>query len=157
MPDTVWVACKLPNGLLAETADITFEDIAGNKVATKRNVRQVVFRGSAQQRILENAGQTLGEAPLVIGGYGLTEVPADFWERWIEENTEYAPVKAGLIFAASKVQNVRAEAKEKARLRSGQEAIAPPNVDAQGKPVGEVDPRLPRGGGARVVTADKVV
>jgi hypothetical protein len=155
MADTVWVACKLPNGLMAEVADIKFEDIAGNTVATKQNVQVIAFRGAAQQRVLEIAGQTLGEAPLVVGGYGMTEVPADFWERWISENRNYAPVVAGLIFAASKRMNVRAEAKEKAKVRSGQEPLSPPNVDAQGKPVGDVDPRLPRGG-TRVVTADKV-
>ncbi len=157
----VTVCCKLPAGLMAEIADIKFEDIAGNTVAAKTNVQKIWFRGSADQRRLESNGETLGMAPLVVGGFGITRVEEAFWNQWWAENADvsrggkatvcYAPIAAGMIFAHPKEVNAKAEAKEKAALRSGLEPIAPPNKDRNGKPIGEVDPRIPK----NVQTADK--
>lgn len=61
----------------------------------------------------------------VIGGHGLTMVDKEFFEGWLKERQDYAPVKAGLIFAHDKESNARAEAKEKASNKSGFEGIDP--------------------------------
>ena len=45
--------------------------------------------------------------------------------KWLEQNRDFAPVKAGLIFAAPKGGSVAAEAREKKDLRSGFEGMNP--------------------------------
>ncbi|WP_048996416.1 hypothetical protein [Burkholderia multivorans] len=66
----------------------------------------------------------------VIGGHGLTQVDAEFFAKWLEDHKDYAPVKAGLIFAHEKSVNAEAEAKEKANNKSGLEGIDPENPGA---------------------------
>ena len=153
--ETVTVCCKMPNGLMAEVADVTFEDIAGSKVATKQNIQKMHFRGVAEQRRLERDGTVIGETAHIIGGYGMTQVSAEFWERWWAENADpsrggkathcYAPIAAGLIWAKPKPSDAKAKAKEMAGVRSGLEPIKPTVVDTNGKITsGEVDARMGR-------------
>lgn len=72
----------------------------------------------------------------VIGGHGLTMVDKEFFEGWLKERHDYAPVKAGLIFAHDKESNARAEAKEKASNPSGFEGV---NPDKPGKDIKPLD------------------
>lgn len=150
MPNTVIVACKIPNGLVIDLADIQWTEVGGIKVAVRENVSSVTLNGNSAERRLENAGQPTGATEMVTGGYGLTVVDADFWDRWIKENENYAPVKQGLIFAQSRQQDAKAKARERRGARSGLEPMEPPNFDRMGKPIGELDPRLPPG----IQTAD---
>ena len=69
--------------------------------------------------------------PAVVGGYGLTRnVPKDFWDKWIAENADFAPVAAGLIFALGG-DKAKGKAKEQAEIRSGLEPLStsPTKVD----------------------------
>lgn len=59
---------------------------------------------------------------LIEGGHGLTTVDKDFWDLWLSEHKDYAPVAKGLIFAHEKEVNAKAEAKEKAKNKNGFEA-----------------------------------
>jgi hypothetical protein len=99
--------------------------------------RQQVFplRGTSASRRLESNGNQLGPMPSMSGGYRLTPgVPADFCDQWLKENADLPAVKDGLIFAHSRESYVRAQAREKAELRSGMEAIDPSKVyGADGK------------------------
>lgn len=61
----------------------------------------------------------------LIGGHGLTVVDKDFFDAWLAGHKDYAPVKAGLIFAHANENNARAEAKEKEKNKSGLEGLDP--------------------------------
>lgn len=66
-------------------------------------------------------------AATLIGGYGLTQVPEDFWAAWSSNYAEYPPLKLGLVFAQPTAQKAAGQAQEQANLRTGQEAINPQN------------------------------
>lgn len=61
----------------------------------------------------------------VIGGHGLTEVDAEFWDAWLERNKGLSFVRNGKVFAHEKAKNTKAEAKEKAKEKSGLEPLDP--------------------------------
>ncbi|MGO3517881.1 hypothetical protein [Acetobacter cibinongensis] len=61
----------------------------------------------------------------VLGGYGLTPVPADFWAAWSGLYAAYPPFRQGLIFAQTTAEKAAAQAQEQASLRTGLEAINP--------------------------------
>lgn len=144
MPGTVFVCCKIPNGVTIDVADITWTEVDGIKVAVRDNIRAVKLNGSADRRRMDNAGQ-IAEVSHVVGDFGITIVDADFWEKWLSENPNYAPVKAGMIFAMPKQNDARAKAKDMAGKRSGLEPMEPPVFNRAGDPVGTIDPRLPTG------------
>lgn len=97
---TVTVACKLPHGIWMEVQD-------GNKPKT---------------RILAKGCNTSN----VIGGFGLTEnVPADFFEAWIEKNKSLKFVQRGQIWALNRSDSVRKKALEMAELKHGVERLDP--------------------------------
>lgn len=140
MPDTVTVACKLPSGLQCEIADYTFEDMGANRAATKSNVKTFFLRGWAQERIGDN-NERMGEHHLVKGGYGLTQVPKEDWEKWLEQSKDTPYVRNGLIFASPTLARATAQAIEQKEIKSGLEAIKP-NVIENGRVVsGDPDPR----------------
>lgn len=160
--DTVWVCCKLPSGLYIHNSDVEeVEHDDGSKSRVATNSERYLLNGPAAQRRLESGGKVIGEAPNVVGGFGLTEVPRAFWDRWWAENADikhggkakrcYAPIAAGLIFAKPKEKDARAQAREMKDVRSGFEPLVPPDVDRSGKLVNSPDPRLPR---SPVTTAD---
>ncbi|WP_240655191.1 hypothetical protein [Rhodovarius crocodyli] len=126
MADTVTIASKLPHGLrldLMPEVDTRASGRPGETEAVQRPpVASVTLRGCALP-----VGVPLPEdAPTIAGGFALTpDVPADFWAKWLEQNRDYAPVKAGLIFAASKGASVAAEAREKKAVLSGFEGMNP--------------------------------
>lgn len=93
----VTVGCKLPNGLEIHLGD--------------NREKVVVLKGANSSDL--------------IGGHGLTEVDAEFWAAWLEQNTDFAPLQAGLIFANESAAKARDEAKEKVDNASGFEGINP--------------------------------
>ncbi|MFT9018473.1 hypothetical protein [Acetobacter malorum] len=64
-------------------------------------------------------------ASAVIGGYGLTPVPAEFWAAWSRKYAEFPPLKNGLIFAQSTLDKATGQAREQAALRTGVEPLNP--------------------------------
>lgn len=91
----VTVGCKLPNGIIIQH---------GGKRATIKGAN----------------------AALLIGGHGITEgVDKELFDAWMKAYADYAPVKAGLIFAHDNAKSTAAEAKEKADNKSGFEQIDP--------------------------------
>ena len=66
----------------------------------------------------------------VYGGHGITEdIPADFWSAWLIENKNHDLVTGGFIFAHEQRKEVKAQAKEKAQVKTKAEAITPPKGD----------------------------
>ncbi len=58
-------------------------------------------------------------------GHGLTEVDKDFWDAWIKDHADFAPVKGGFIFAQNNFASAKAESKEKEKEKTGLEGIDP--------------------------------
>lgn len=70
----------------------------------------------------------------ISGGHGLTTVPADFWNAWLEMNSGLAMVRNGFVFAHEKAADTKAEAKEKSGEKTGLESL-----DPEKKPSGLTD------------------
>jgi hypothetical protein len=93
----VTVACKLPNGLIAEFGD-----------------KRVTFNGVNKAPIIGGFGKTEG-------------VDKEWFEGWLAEKLAmgFKPVINGLIFADEKEREVLAEAKDKADKKTGFEKMPP--------------------------------
>lgn len=79
----------------------------------------ILSLGSAQYEL---AGT---RASAVVGGYGLTPVPAEFWAAWSRRYTEFPLLQNGLIFAQATVEKAAGQAREQATLRTGAEPLNP--------------------------------
>lgn len=125
--DTVTVGCKLPNGLVLQ-------------LQTRQMVRYPVMGGGFHEEEQMRPDPNLpshtlfgnrvpfGAQPkcLVVGGFAMTPgIPADFMDRWMDQNKNLDVVKSGLIIVHSTTDRARGEATEKKNLRSGLEAIRP--------------------------------
>lgn len=60
-----------------------------------------------------------------IGGYALTYVPKDFWDKWAAQNKDFPPLKAGFLIAFEKQDTVEGIAREKVDVMSGMEPFNP--------------------------------
>lgn len=103
MSDDIVVACKLPHGIYL---DVGKQRIQLNGVMQSGRVHAPFFMAPSN-------------------AVGLTKVPRDFWEAWVQEHQEFMPFKKGLIFASDKKKKVLDEASEKTSLKSGLERIDP--------------------------------
>jgi hypothetical protein len=94
---TVTVACKLPNGLIAEFGG-----------------KRVTFNGVNKAPIIGGFGKTEG-------------VDKEWFDGWMAERVKagFQPVINGLIFADEKEREVIAQAKDKADKKTGFEKVPP--------------------------------
>ena len=93
---TVLVGCKLPNGVVLEHPG----DPLNKVILSGRN-----------------------KSPIVGGSYGTTEVDAGFWAAWIDANKAFLPVKAGAIFEARTIDELKGKAADLKDEKSGFEAL----------------------------------
>lgn len=61
----------------------------------------------------------------VIGGYGITAVPSDFWAEWKAKFKDFPPLKHNLLFEQTTQAKAEGQAKEQAEVKSGQEPLNP--------------------------------
>lgn len=128
---TVFVGCKLPNGLIMELV----EPVTGRVIAAPAPIgRRFTLKGANSCLIQTHMG------PVSAGThqYGVTEVPKDFAEEWFKRYKGMEIVKRGQVFLLEKqdARSVKAETKERQddpQTRTGLEPLA------------EKDPRLPGG------------
>lgn len=111
---TVFVGCKLPGGLYIDSADA--EALPG---VTPNPEQRILLNG--MNSVTDSAGLILPGS----GGYGITEVDADFFNDWMTRHKDYAPVKAGLIFVTQKEGDAKQEAQSRASVQSGFEGVNP--------------------------------
>lgn len=144
---TVWVACKLPKGLvlqLCESAIIDRPTFGGGVKPTKMWMRV------GEQVRLKGYAVPFGKVPNfpIIGDFGLTEVKRSFWETWIEQNSKLELVVAGLVFAYSDQASARARALENEKLVCGLEPLEKEGDYRTEKPADEhltdIEPDLER-------------
>jgi len=113
---SVVIGCKLPNGIIMEMGKLGDE----GHVAVRIN-------GS--------------NAALVIGGYGMTTVSKELWDKWYAKNKRLEFVRKGLIFAHGDEASARDHAQDNAGHKSGFEAVNPDQVikNAAGDVILEAD------------------
>lgn len=117
--NTVVVGCKLPNGLIVDLCDPGVNE-HGQKIMIPRR-QPVTFKGANSSNI--------------VGGFGLTDVDADFWEAWVKQNAKFPALVNGLIFAQERRDRAADNAMDHADAKSGFEGI---NPDRPGKGVERV-------------------
>jgi hypothetical protein len=98
-PDTVTIACKLPNGLF-------LEGIPSNPKL------RLMLRGANQEKIIGS-------------GYGTTEIPTEFWKEWSRLYKDYTPYKTGAIFAVGAEKDAELAAKTYEKVKTGLEPLDP--------------------------------
>ena len=103
MTNTVTVGCKLPNGLV-----IDIPGKGSHKLAGARDSR-------------------------IIGGYGLTPVPSDFWDAWLAANAKSDLVTKNIVFAQATQAKAEGQAKELEGVKTGLEQL-PKTNNADGTP-----------------------
>lgn len=128
---TVTVACKLPNGLWLQLYQMG-KEIEATPAGTREVPKSVKIGDPIK---IAGCALPFGQAPEIPmpGGYALTQVPADFWAKWLHDNADADVVKNRLIFAADSMDKTadRAREQHKEKVRSGMEPIdpkAPPRV-----------------------------
>lgn len=92
MAGSVWVICKLPNGLHLDVDSVVSDgmNLTGERDTTKR----VTLRGQNAR----NTDMGLLHAPLDQRP-GVTKVDKEFWEAWLKTHEDFAPVANGMIYA----------------------------------------------------------
>jgi hypothetical protein len=123
---TVWIGCKLPNGLLLRLCnEVTIDrpTFGGGVKPTK------VFMPDPDQGEVKLRGYAVrfGWIPKfsIIGDFALTEVDRGWWEKWKAQNSGFGMLKNGLIFEHGEKQSVEDYAEEHAELKCGLEPINP--------------------------------
>jgi hypothetical protein len=126
--ETVWVACKLPHGLLLRTFhfETVWEPVMGGGT---REVKIARVHGP-EVRIRGNTFPygTVPNWP-IEGGFGFTaNVDKAFWDEWVEQNKDHPAVKNRLIWAMPDINSMTDEAKKLASVKSGLEPLDPQNL-----------------------------
>lgn len=106
MSDSVFVACKIPSGLILQLRDPKHPNVV------------------LESRTLEGSSSKI-EPWVKPDGIGVTQVDAKFWtafEDWARKN-QYAPLVTGHVFAALTMEDLRAEAREKEKYLTKLEGL----------------------------------
>lgn len=101
----VQVACKRPNGLILELVD------------NSGQIQKVTLNGAAKSSLFRS------EMGMMSGLYGVTSVPADFWQAWSKQNKDYPPLKYGEVFAQNSENALNKQAKEQEKQLTGLEGV----------------------------------
>jgi hypothetical protein len=135
---TVSVGCKLPSGLILRRFEWHEETelgpIGSRTVRVSRPVAGSEFhiKGNAELNHMPAGMIDRFGANLFPGGFAVTEgVPADLWSAWHEVMRDSQMCREGLIFALADPAEAAAEARTRASLRSGFEAIDPDDHQAK--------------------------
>lgn len=130
--DTVTVACKVPCGLRLRIYDLEEQVREVNGTVLREKVAvplpdEYVLNGTAINMGAIQAGN-LPEHQ-IIGGYGLTsDIPRDFWERWLHDNRTTDLVKNRVVFACDDNRAAASEARNSRAIKSGLEPVDPTNL-----------------------------
>ena len=126
---TVTVACKFPAGLVLQLCRKTeyVEEGAGgtriNRVRWDKDGPTYTVRGPAMPNGQVPKGYV---RPVIEGGYALTSnIPADFFEQWMDQNKDSPLVTNRIIFAATTRDAAEGQAQDQEEFRSGFEPIEP--------------------------------
>jgi hypothetical protein len=102
--EMVTVACKAPGGFILNLDSYVHSNDKGD---VKRVEGPTTYRVAGWARKFNAPDHT-------IGGYALTEIPAAFWDVWLENHKDFPPLKDGVLFAIRKRQDAESEARKQA-------------------------------------------
>lgn len=112
---TVSIACKLPHGIFAQLYKMVETPTGPQGLMTptaEPEGERIRFNGSNHRD--------------AIAGWGVTDNVDEHWANaWMAQNSTLQAVKAGLIFVRASAAKIAGEAKEKALVLSGFEALDP--------------------------------
>lgn len=101
----VVIGCRHPCGIILDQIDNS-----GRKVEVKLNGQNSTQEG--RDIIL-----------LTPNDYGVTDVDAEFWNKWKEEYKDFAPLKTGMIFEAKDDREAKAIHRELKDEKTGHEPM----------------------------------
>ena len=127
----VFVGCKLPNGVILRL--FKWIDDRGSPKDKSTGEREKIAvpatgpNGKPQEVRLRGPALRFGAQPrfIIAGGYALTPIDADFWEKWLEQNKGSSLIDNKLIFAMDTSHAAEQEAVGLADVKSGFEPIDP--------------------------------
>lgn len=145
---TVTVACKIPQGLRLQLQAPMYRKMPTGQGRENeyQDVEFMVFVGTPYY-VFGPAVPAMGGVPngyilpkAIEGGYALTEgIPAEFWEKWLEQNRLAPYVENKMIFAYDPA-SAKSAAREHGELTSGLEPLSQ-DQDAKGR---MLDRRIPK-------------
>ena len=124
---TVTVACKLLTGIQLQLQRKQPRIVAG------RDGDEMVDYNVKTGKIFHIWGPELPRGglpegftpPMIVGGYALTpNLPASFWNDWVEQNKRTAFVESGMIFAYEHNSDIASRGKDYEGKMSGLEPVA---------------------------------
>ena len=122
--EKVTVACKLPQGLVMQLhrpVDVPIPILGGGVRVVEEyhpdpDCAPITLKGWR--------GNDGKPAQGSLAGCGLTHnVPIDYWERWLSENADQAYIRNNLVFAFTRLDDVKGFAKEAKDIKSGLEPL----------------------------------
>lgn len=121
---TVTVACKLPHGIIMRLFNMVDHDEAqsGGGYKTVKRAQPTGDMHVIKGYLSHLRGSSI-QHPSPDSSYAFTDVPKDFWDKWLLQNGQLAAVKNGLIFAMDKAPDANAKAREMGELRCGLEPV----------------------------------
>lgn len=126
--DTVYVGCKMPNGLVLQNCALeqVREAVPGGfkDVPMYRRLPETYrLNGSSmthEQRMSGDVGYPIVHGTAITGG-----VPREFWEKWFDDNKHSELVRNNIVFAHREESSVRAMAAAYAKQKTGLEPLDP--------------------------------
>ena len=138
MGTTVTVACKMPHGLncrLFRTVPRP-EPLPGGGVKMVEMAEPIPGRSFQLNGYLIPAKGEEPPPPAHPGAFALTHgVDKEMFEEWLRQNEDLDLVRAGLVFAHEKDNEVKAYTKDNKELKSGLEPIDRSNISRNFKGV----------------------
>lgn len=133
---TVTVVCKMPRGIYLQLHEKVMQDVRvmGGGIE-KREVSMAV----GDQVRLRPSVLPFGAIPNypIVMGFSFTDVEANFWNKWYEQNPKFGMLESGLLCAFDNAADATGYCKEYASLKHGLEPLAQkddPRVDASNNP-----------------------
>lgn len=121
----VTVACKMPMGLILRT----FEMRETTQLSQAGAAMKVPMAFPEERKhFVRGPSHPQNQAPKaeLREAFALTpDVPADLWNKWLEQNADSDIVRNGLIFAAGDDKSVKAQANDHRKQMSGLERLDP--------------------------------
>ena len=119
MANTVTVLCRLPSGVTLELHDLDgLKGRASSEAPVMQPaiaLRSVTLNGAKHDPSYHEAENRL------LGRAGRTEVDADFWKAWLDQNQRNQLVTQHLVFAEANAAKADAAVAELAKERTGLE------------------------------------
>ncbi len=127
----VYVGCKLPNGVILRL--FRWIDDRGTPKDKNTGEREKIAvpatgpNGKPQEVRLRGPALRFGAQPrfVIAGGYALTPIDADFWEKWADQNKGSSLIENKLLFAMDTPHAAEQEAVGLADVKSGFEPVDP--------------------------------